>query len=186
MRSHRRFIRITLILVIASLLMLTTSVSRIKAAEGDIYKDAFPLQTYDSRFYLVFLEDTDTIELNLTNTYNGDFDIFLHEERPLDYYVSHSGYDSKIYDNAVAYNTSSGDSASLSYTVSESKIYYIQVVMIDNGPDTYRLNSTKPLELYFIPYLIPGFHTDVVVGVSFLAIFLIGLIYYKKREFHVS
>ena len=157
-----------LIAFLSSLLVLNSFQSTL-ASEGDIYKDAFPLQTYDSRFYLVYMENAETIELNLTNTYNGDFDIFIHDDRPLDYYISQDGYDSRIYDNAVAYNTSAGNTASVTYTVSEAKIYYIQVVMVANGPDTYHLNSSQPLELYFIPYLIPGFNLNLLGGVSVLA-----------------
>jgi len=158
-------ILIVLISIIPSFLLVV-----VKAEESNqIFRDSFPLQQYDCRFYLVYLEENDSIQINVTNTYNGDFDIFLHNARPIDTYLSEEGYDPKIYSNAVAWDINPGDFASINYTSENSTIYYIQVALVKGDFDTFHLNSTRQLELYFIPFLIPSYSTSILIFISIVS-----------------
>lgn len=135
-----------------------------------VYTDSFPLQTYDSRFYVVYLEVGTQIEINVTNTYLGDFDIFIHNERPRSSHISHHGYDPAIYTNATVWDTGSGPEASVIYTAEDSILYYIQVTLISGETDTYHLSSNQALELYFIPFLIPGYSIPVLLTITLITL----------------
>ncbi|MBD3353941.1 MAG: hypothetical protein GF364_20835 [Candidatus Lokiarchaeota archaeon] len=145
-----------------------------------VYFNAFPLQQYDSRFYVVSLQEGAEIEINVTNTYNGDFDVFIHNDRPEQTYVSKFGYDDQIYENVTTFDTSSGDFTQLNYVAEESQLYYIQVVLISGETDTYHLNSSVSLELYFIPFLIPGYSVPIVASITLLTFIFIA-IHINKR-----
>lgn len=138
-----------------------------------VYTDSFPLQTYDSRFYVVYLEVGTQIEINVTNTYMGDFDIFIHNARPRSSHVDHHGYDPAIYINATVWDTGSGPEASVLYTAEDSILYYIQVTLISGETDTYHLSSNQVLELYFIPFLIPGYSIPLLLTITLISLIII-------------
>ena len=146
-----------------------------------VFFDSFPLQQYDCRFYLVYLEKNETIQINVTNTRNGDFDIFLHNKRPTETYVSRNGYDPKIFLNAVAWDINSGNFSTIIYISDNSTIYYVQVVLINGEFDTFKLNSSKVLELYFIPFLIPSYKIEFI----FLFTILMVILILKRTKFKI-
>ena len=132
-----------------------------------------------SVFFLVDLEDGENIEINITHTEDGNFTLFLFGSRPTDSYVN----DDKTLNPIIfqiALNYSIDDSPYINYTVSQSKIYYIELILIDNGPDTFFLRSNiDELTRYYLP-IVPGFQVELLIFSSFLTIGFV-LILYKRR-----
>ncbi|MHA2430229.1 MAG: hypothetical protein ACXACC_04250 [Promethearchaeota archaeon] len=120
-----------------------------------------------SVYYLTALDVGESIEVNVTHLGDGNFTIFLFDERPLESYVNFDKTLNKEIFN-IAINYSLDENPYLFYNASESKIYYFQLILLDTGPDTFFIYSDKELARYYLP-IIPGFHL-------FLLILLIPLI----------
>ena len=132
-----------------------------------------------SVYFLVDLEAGENIEINITHTRDGNFTLFLFGSRPSQTYVN----DDKTLNPTifqVALNYSIDDNPYINYTASQSKIYYIELILIDNGPDTFFLRSNiDELTRYYLP-IVPGFQVELLIVSSFLIIGLV-LILYKRR-----
>ncbi|MBY9020248.1 MAG: hypothetical protein KGD67_04250 [Candidatus Lokiarchaeota archaeon] len=113
-------------------------------------------------FFLVDLEIGENIEINITHNGDGNFTLFLFGSRPSESYVN----DDKTLDTTifqVALNYSIDDNPYINYTVSQTKIYYIELILIDNGPDTFFLRVNKDdLTRYYLP-IIPGYQIELVI-----------------------
>ena len=132
-----------------------------------------------SVYFLVDLEEGENIELNVTHTEDGNFTLFLFGSRPTESYVNiDKTLNPSIFQ--VALNYSIDDNPYINYTVLESKIYYIELILLDNGPDTFFLNSNiDELTRYYLP-IVPGFQVELLIFSSFLSVGLV-LILYKRR-----
>jgi hypothetical protein len=115
-----------------------------------------------SVYFLVDLEMGENIEINITHTGDGNFTLFLFGSRPTQSYVN----DDKTLNPSIfqaALNYSVDDSPYINYTVSQTKIYYIELILIDNGPDTFFLRSNKDdLTRYYLP-IVPGYQIPFVI-----------------------
>ena len=132
-----------------------------------------------SVYFLVDLEAGENIEINITHTGDGNFTLFLFGSRPTESYVNiDKTLNPSIFQ--VALNYSIDDNPYINYTALESKIYYIELILIDNGPDTFFLNSNiDELTRYYLP-IVPGFQVELLIFSSFLSVGLV-LILYKRR-----
>ena len=181
MRTRSKYI-----LLFGSLLVLLSSAFLpVHASEDPDYTDTFPLQTFDFRMYVVSLKLGDNLIVNVTSVADGDFDLFLFSTRPKEAFISREGYDLEIFNPewTLDYNVSVGlPFSSINFTADNpdypNELYYLQVVLIDRGPDSYVLEANYPMELYFIPF-IPGYPVFIVIGVSFLTV---GIIFFHKRK----
>ena len=175
-------------LIIGMIIALTSPmIPMVFATEGDDdFTDSFPLQTFDSRMYVVSLNISEVFVVNVTAVADGEFDLFLFSTRPKENLVTREGYDPEIFNTVtgttLAYDNSTGPFAEITYTPSNpnytTALYYIQVVLIDRGPDSYNLVSTHDLELYFIPF-IPGYPIWVIACVSVITF---GLVFLKIKR----
>lgn len=133
-----------------------------------------------STFFLTSLNDGENIELNLTHTENGNFTLFLFDQRPINSYVKiDKTLDNEIF--SLSINYSLDDNPYINYTVLETKIYYIQIILLDNGPDTFFLYCNHELTRYYIP-IIPGYQISLVISSIIIAITLIFLKYQKRSK----
>ena len=160
------------------------------SAEDNIYEDQYQLQQGATRFYVVNLTLDANWIINCTAYYKGVFHIYLFDERPTDNHVLRDGsLDASITDQAVAYNEtpslifSSGlndtvYSVTLNYTAPSYKLYYLEIIVVENGPDTFRLESNYELQAYYIPF-IPGYNVEIFAS---CAVFIVFLIYFKIRK----
>lgn len=182
-KKHFRKFRIIAIsaLLLFMINMQFLNISFAQEDSDETFYDAFPLQTFDSRFYILHLNASDTINLNITAAYKGDFDVFIYNFRPYDVWVGNGGYWSGIYEEASAYDVGTGDVIDFEFVAPKNGMYYIQVVLIANGTDTFYLNSTHHLELYFIPFILPGFPVEMTMLFSVAAVFLLWSFVLKKR-----
>ncbi|GAH88887.1 unnamed protein product, partial [marine sediment metagenome] len=82
-----------------------------------------------SVYFLVDLEEGENIEINITHTEQGNFTLFLFGSRPTESYVNvDKTLNPSIFQ--VALNYSIDDNPYINYTVLESKIYYIELILI--------------------------------------------------------
>ena len=129
-----------------------------------------------SVYFLAHLNTNQTIEINVNHTGDGDFALFLFDKRPTESFINlDKSLNSRIFD--VAINYSLDDNPYINYTALESKIYYIQLILIENGPDTFYLQCNLDLTRYYLP-IISGY------SVSFIIISLVlvlGIILYRAK-----
>ena len=143
-------------------------------------------------FFLIDLDVDHNIELSLTHTESGNFTLFLFNVRPVQSYVND---DNTLRD--VIFNTpptvahSLDDNPYINYTSVEEKIYYIEIILVSGGPDTFSLTSTitysngtvinKELTRYYLP-IIPSFPLEYVITAIVVAVSSILIIHKKKMN----
>jgi len=131
-----------------------------------------------SIYFLTHLNTNQTIEINITHTGDGNFTLFLFDKRPTESFINpDKSLNSRIFD--VAINYSLDDNPYINYIAPVSKIYYIQLILIENGPDTFYLQcNLESLTRYYLPN-ISGY------SISFLIISLVlvlGIILYRGKK----
>jgi len=130
-----------------------------------------------SVFFLIALDEGETIEVNVTHSGPGNFTMFLFNQRPMDSYVNlDKTLNREIF--SIAINFSLEENPYMYYNATESKIYYFQIILLDHGPDTYFIYSDKELTRYYLP-IIPGYYIFLV---SLLTITISGLLTFKVRK----
>ena len=131
-----------------------------------------------SVFFLVDLNATETIEINVTHTGSGNFELFLFDYRPSESYINYDNtINPEIYNQAINYSID--DNPYINYTAPTLKIYYIQLVLLDNGPDTFFLHCNYDLVRYYLPS-IPGYNTEIMLITITISLTII-LIFRKKK-----
>ena len=154
------------ILLLVILLLPVISVTNVRA---DVTIPPESLETGNTAFYLCAVNQSQTLEVNLTRSGTGNFEIYLLNKRPF-------GNDIDIY--AIVDEDDSINPAIL-YTAVEDKIYYVQINLVSNGPDIFSLSSSHNLIRYYLPQ-IPGYPLEYII-ISIISGF--GLIYlFKKRN----
>ncbi len=125
-----------------------------------------------SVYFLAHLNNSQTIEVNVTRTEDGNFALFLFDKRPSESFIDlDKSLNSRIFD--VAINYSLDDNPYINYTAIESKIYYIQLILIENGPDTFYLQcNLDSLTRYYLP-IISGYNISFIIISLILAFAII-------------
>jgi len=130
-----------------------------------------------SVFFLVGLNASETIEINVTHTGSGNFELFLFDARPVDSYINiNNTINPEIYNQAINYSVD--DNPYINYTVTSHQIYYAQLVLLENGPDTFFLYCNHELVRYYLPS-IPGYNLEFIL-VTLAATLATFLIFRKK------
>ncbi len=131
-----------------------------------------------SVYFLVHLEPGENIEINVTHNDDGNFTLFLYDSRPTESFINiDKSLNPNIFD--VAINYSLDDNPYINYTVSISKIYYIELILIENGPDTFFFYCNNDgLTRYYLP-IIPGYQIGLLILTLILTSSLIIL--FKKK-----
>ncbi|MHA2001407.1 MAG: hypothetical protein ACTSVU_04865 [Promethearchaeota archaeon] len=158
------------------------------ASQGDT-TERFRLEQNGVRFYVTYLNSSETWSVNCTSTYNGKYYLFLFDERPKSTYIlNNNSLDIKVYDDAIAYNNTPVEvfsknlnstvySTTLNYTATKYTLYYLEVVLVEGGPDTFLLDSSnKEITPYYIPY-IPGYPLEIL---NLAVIISLSLILFRK------
>ena len=131
-----------------------------------------------SVFFLVGLNASETIEINVTHTGSGNFELFLFDARPVDSYINiNNTINPEIYNQAINYSVD--DNPYINYTVTSHQIYYAQLVLLENGPDTFFLYCNHELVRYYLPS-IPGYNLEFIL-VTLAATLATFLIFRKKK-----
>ena len=131
-----------------------------------------------SVYFLVSLEADENIIINVTHTGDGNFTLFLYDTRPTESFVNlDNSLKPEIFDVAISFSID--DNPYINYTALEDKIYYIELILIDNGPDTFFFYcSNDDLTRYYLP-IIPGFRIDLLILTLILTSSLIIL--FRKK-----
>ena len=132
-------------------------------------------------FFLFDLEEGNSTEINLIHEESGNFTLFLFNKRPLESYIKNDKtLNQKIFSNPALVNYSIDNNPYINYTAPETNVYYIEIILVSGGPDTFTFTCNKDLTRYYLP-IIPGFQIEFII---FALIFSIGLsiIVYKKRK----
>ena len=130
-----------------------------------------------SVFFLVGLNGSETIEINVTHTGSGNFELFLFDARPVDSYINiDNTINPEIYNQAINYSID--DNPYINYTVTSYQIYYVQLVLLENGPDTFFLYCNYELVRYYLPS-IPGYNMEFIL-LTLATTLTIFLIFRKK------
>ncbi len=141
-------------------------------------------------FFLTDLEIDVNIELNVTHTGSGNFTLFLFNTRPLHSYINDdNSLNDNIFGDSIA--NSLEDNPYLNYTSLEERVYYVEIILVDGGPDTFFFTSKisytngtvidKDLSQYYLP-IIPSFTLEIIITSTILSIGIIILISKKKMK----
>ncbi|MFW9772925.1 MAG: hypothetical protein ACFFEO_12275 [Candidatus Thorarchaeota archaeon] len=130
-----------------------------------------------SVFFLTALDEGETIEINVTHSGIGNFTLFLFDQRPMDSYINlDKTLNREIFNLAINYSLE--ENPYLLYNATLSKIYYFQIILLDQGPDTYFIYSDKELTRYYLP-IIPGYYLFLIL--AFITI-IIGALVFKIKK----
>ncbi|MHA1669225.1 MAG: Loki-CTERM sorting domain-containing protein [Promethearchaeota archaeon] len=133
-----------------------------------------------SVFFLINLNASETIEINVTHTGSGNFELFLFDARPVDSFINYDNtINPEIYNQAINYSV--GNNPYINYKVSIHQIYYIQLVLLENGPDTFFLYCNHELVRYYLPS-IPGYNVEFIL-LTLAVSLMIFLIFRKKVKY---
>ena len=183
--------KLLFILLVFGLVLMNFNVPIIPVnAEDNVYEDQYQLEQGGGRFYVVNLTSSADLQINCTAYYKGVFYAYMYDERPIDSHLLRDGsIDALITDQAVAYNETPSliyspiindtvSTVSLNYTAPSTRLYYLEIIVVENGPDTLKLESNYELQAYYIPF-IPGYNLEIFAS---CAVFMVFLIYFKIRK----
>jgi hypothetical protein len=179
-------------LLMVNMIFFVYSVSAQAPPSGLIYREQFHLERGSIRYYVTSLDENETWTINCTSIYQGVFYLFMFELRPKQEYIDRNAgnISDLIFSEAIAYNStpilinSSVDPEMqvhflvLEKKVTEKKLYYLGVAIVNNPPDTYLLFSNHEIQPYFIPF-IPGYPLE---WIGLCSLFIIGIFYKKYRN----
>ena len=131
-------------------------------------------------FFLIDLQIDDNLEIHVTHTGTGNFTLFLFNTRPEQTYVNIDGtLNQIIFNNPPTVDYSLVDNPYINYTATEPRIYYVEVILVSGGPDTFTLISNEDLTRYYLP-IIPGFPVESLIISLSLALAIVIILYKKK------
>ena len=163
------------IILFCSLFFLVVPIINVKAFT---YTDYINNGNY--AFFLFDLGAGNNTEISVTHNDNGNFTLFLFDRRPIDSYVKgDKTLDNRIFGNVINYSLI--DSPYINFTAAQTKIYYIEIVLVGGGPDTYNLTCTVDLTRYYLP-IIPGYPIEIIITSSLAAMGVVVLLLYKKKR----
>ena len=163
------------------------------SAEDNNFVDQYQLQQGTARFYVVNLTSNANLFINCSAYYKGVFYIYIFDERPeYSHFLRDGSINASMTDNSVAYNEtpslifseSLNDTVSfitLNYTVPSYRLYYVEIILAENGPDTFKLESSYAMQAYYIPFL-PGYNLEILTSCAVFATFLIFFKIRKRRK----
>ncbi len=168
------FKKITLLGVLLFLII------QINNAKAFSYIDYIKNENYV--FFLLDLTEGENVEFNVTHEGDGNFTLFLFNARPTGSNVlEDKSLNNAIFSNPSTINYSLEDDPYINFTAPPGdRIYYIEIILADGGPDTFTISCTEDLTRYYLP-IIPGFQIEFLFATLFISVGLI-LILYKKRK----
>ncbi len=144
-------------------------------------------------FFLLDLERGINVEFSVTHEGEGNFTLFLFNQRPTESNVMEDkSLNNKIFSNPQTVDYNLDDNPYINYTAPgpNPEIYYIEIILVDGGPDTFTLTSTitngtqtldKDLTRYYLP-IIPGFQIEFLLVTLIISVGLILILYKKRRK----
>ncbi|HEC38932.1 hypothetical protein LCGC14_0765500 [marine sediment metagenome] len=166
------------IFLLSSLFILLVPIIDVKAFTFvDYIKDG------NYAFFLFNLDGGNTTQISVTRQESGNFTLFLFDQRPIESYVKNDKtLNDKIFSKTSIIDFSLADNPDINYTNldPDPKIYYIEVMLVGGGPDTYNLTCNKDLTRYYLP-IIPGFNLEIAL-ISSTAVVGILILFFKRKK----
>ncbi len=131
-------------------------------------------------FFLVDIEEGHSIEINVSHEDNGNFTLFIFDQRPTESFVKNDKtLNTEIFSSpkTVAYNID--DNPYLNFTAQDTLIHYIEIILVGDGPDTFTISCTEDLTRYYLP-IISSFRLEYIMLTIFFAVALILILNKKK------
>ena len=157
-----KYKKILLLVIVLLPVISTTSV------RADYAIPPESLETGNTAFYLCAVNTSQTLEINLTHVV-GSFELYLFNKRPLNTDI----------DTYSLVDEDDSDNPTISYTVPEDKIYYLQIDLVISGPAVFSISSSHNLVRYYLPQ-IPGFPLEIIF-VSLISGFGLVFLLHKKK-----
>ncbi|MFW9876648.1 MAG: hypothetical protein ACFFG0_26435, partial [Candidatus Thorarchaeota archaeon] len=166
------------IILICSLFLLLIPITNVKAF---VYTDYIKDGNY--AFFLFDLQEGNNTQISLNHEDSGNFTIFLFNKRPTKSYVNgDKSLDNTIFSKTSLVDYSLSNNPYINYTAPEAKIYYVEIILVGDGPDTYNLTIVPDdysVTRYYLP-IIPGFRLEILLFTIVLAVGAIFILTKKK------
>ncbi|MFX0134682.1 MAG: hypothetical protein ACFFDN_13665 [Candidatus Hodarchaeota archaeon] len=131
-------------------------------------------------FFLIDLDTGDNLELNITHSGSGNFTLFIFNSRPIQSYVNDDKtLNHQIFDNTALVDYDLGDNPYINYTAPDAKIYYMEIILVNGGPDTFTLDANKDLTRYYLP-IISSFKLEFLLISLIFTVSIISILYKRK------
>ena len=157
-----------------------------------VHDEQFRLEKNTTRYYVTSLEEGEVWFVNLTAQYDGVYNIFIYAERPTQSVLIEgtAELNENVVANAAVKNMTPSETfsagpnrtvctISLEYNATKTGLHYLEIVLLESGPDTYILTSSHEIETYFIPF-ISGFPIANTYGIMITSI--IALLILKRNQ----
>ncbi|MFX1279362.1 MAG: hypothetical protein ACFFA3_08090 [Promethearchaeota archaeon] len=166
--------------VLFSVILLVIPITGVKAfVHLDYIKDG------NYAFFLFDLQAGNNTQITVNHEDSGNFTLFLFNKRPIQSYVkADKSLNTKIFSKPSLVNYSIDDTPFINYTAPETKIYYIEIILVNSGPDSYNLTVLPEgytVTRYYLP-IIPGFRLEFIF-ISLIFAISITLLLIRKRFF---
>jgi len=134
-------------------------------------------------FFLLDLKEDENVEFNVTHEGAGNFTLFLFNARPTGSNVrDDKSLNNEIFSNPSTINYSLGDDPYINFTAPPGdRIYYIEIILVSNGPDTFTITCNEDLTRYYLP-IIPGFQIEFLLATLIISVGLILILFKKRRK----
>ncbi|MBY8990963.1 MAG: hypothetical protein KGD58_09435 [Candidatus Lokiarchaeota archaeon] len=135
------------------------------------------------QFFLFDLQTGNNTQISVNHDESGNFTLFLFNKRPVKSYVNaDKTLSENIFLNPSLVDFSLADNPYINYTSPETKIYYIEIILVGGGPDAYNLTilpSGYTVTRYYLP-IIPGFRLEFIL-ISLISAIGISILLFRKR-----
>ena len=134
-------------------------------------------------FFLFDLRTGNNTQISVNHDESGNFTLFLFNKRPVKSYVNaDKTLSDNIFLNPSLVDYSLADNPIINYTSPDTKIYYVEIILVGGGPDAYNLTILPDgytVTRYYLP-IIPGYRLEFILLSIVLAVG-ITLLLFKKR-----
>lgn len=161
-------------------LFLMTGLAEVHAKE-DAYLHQDKLREGSSMFFVVALKKGETLELSLKPYEDGQFYLFLFDERPSETYINpDKTLQDEIFYRDLAYDK--GENPEITYKANKEQIYYIQAICIEGN--YFQIESNKELTRFYIPR-IDGYNPILFTCITLIFIGLMSLLLKRKISMRI-
>jgi hypothetical protein len=153
-------------------------------ARGATFSDQTEIRNHQVVFYLTALQQGDVLYVNCSTYFNSSIQMLLFDQRPTTEAVDSNGnYKPGAINGAIATDIEHNPNASITYTASATKIYYIEFIQQSDQTDFLLVNSNQTLSRYYIPFL-PGYPLPFVLAAIAVAVVILWQVH--RRHFLIT
>lgn len=176
--------KIYLVGVLVFLFFPLASLQTVNAAPNYIYEEPQEIDRGAPLFFLFTLNKSESIHVQISDQNSCNYSILLFNSRPTRTHVNPDGsLDSSVLSSSslMAYNITVDPHLNFTATsLSDPKMYYIEVILLNASSDLFYIYSTKSLSRYYIPQ-IPGFPMGLTIIGTFIGSVVLFMIIKRKK-----